>query len=1256
MKKLLSLTAIAGLGLISGTTGLLAQATWNGADGADWNVSGNWLGTAPVNSGTSALVFSATSTNLTSTNSLTSLTVSSLTFASGAKDNTLNGNAITLSGDVTVSTGNWQAINTDIGLTGNRKFTVSSGQLTLGGALTDGTSAGGILKEGGAKLILKGAGSMTGVSTQTVAGGNPGAGSYTVPLVFNTSGAGTVVIQNTAALGAASLKGIQFNSGGGGTLDLQTDTSVNGYGIFAGSGGTANTIIANRLTSVADANITHNLGVAQLGSSILTINKGGNVTGAGIAKVTFSAVSLTAGNNDRVVTFNGSAAISLGDVATTANAGNNRRLGLAGTNANNAVTGVISNLAAGVTGTSLLSLIKSDSSTWTLTGANTYTGITTIAGGTLQLGNGGATGTLNPASAIQNGGTLAFNRTGTITQGTDFAGTISAYATDYSTNAAGVALGTPVLGKLVKSGSGNLILNGSNTLNATDSLTFSGNGSGTVTLKNAAALGAAGNTVRFSGGGSGILDIQSDTLNACNFGSGTGNGGTITLTGTDGATTAGYALGTLDLSSVTMTLNRGGAVTSGTASFTELKMTGGNDFNPVTLAGDATWIVGSASITANGLSKRLQLDGSSAGNVIAGAISDTNNATAGAKVNLIKANTSTWTLNGTNTYTGTTAVNGGTLKAGSTQAFGSNSAVTMANTSGAILDLNNYSNSIGSLTGGGTNGGVVSLGSTTLTVGGNNTSPAAFAGSITGSGGVLVKTGTGTLTLSGSNSYTGGTVINGGAVAINSDSSLGTSSGGVTLAGGTLSVIANVNAFSHNIDTGTTGGAINVTSGRGLQFNDYNANSATIIGSGPLTVEGGGQLTLSATATSASYSGNWTVNAGRVEVQVSGALGSGSVTLASGAELVNSWGNTIGNSIVSDGGILSYDNGGVGVFSGPVSLNSGTTTVSLKDFYGPTARNGSITGLMSGTGALSVSGNGTSGMLTLSGTNTYSGGTTINSGATVRLNSGNSGNGVIRGTVNINSEGTLLSTVHDSFGYAEGSQIKTLNIDGGTVTHSSNDALTLASAAVIMTGGTMQTTGGSSSAFDFFNNGSGNTGVTTLASGTTATIAGKISLRNGIGATTTFDVADGAAPTDLLVSAVIADGAAQGTGSCITKTGDGFMLLSGSNTYTGLTTVSAGTLAFDLSETLPGGLTVATSGTAVLTAHDGGAGNVKVLDISSLTISGTTLFVGGGDKAGNNIAAGLASPEPVPEPGTWAMLLGGLGVLGAWRKARRRRG
>jgi len=64
-----------------------------------------------------------------------------------------------------------------------------------------------------------------------------------------------------------------------------------------------------------------------------------------------------------------------------------------------------------------------------------------------------------------------------------------------------------------------------------------------------------------------------------------------------------------------------------------------------------------------------------------------------------------------------------------------------------------------------------------------------------------------------------------------------------------------------------------------------------------------------------------------------------------------------------------------------------------------------------------------------------------------------------------------------------------------------------------------------------------------------------------------FDVADGAAPVDLSVSAIIADGTAAGS---ITKTGPGTLSLSGANTFTGGISVDEGTLAVSSLTPLPG--------------------------------------------------------------------------------------
>ena len=88
---------------------------------------------------------------------------------------------------------------------------------------------------------------------------------------------------------------------------------------------------------------------------------------------------------------------------------------------------------------------KVGAGTQTLSGANTYTGPTTISLGTLQIGNGGTSGSLSTSSAITDNGVLAFNRTDSIAQGTAFSGAAITGS-----------------GALTQAGSGTLTLNAAN--------------------------------------------------------------------------------------------------------------------------------------------------------------------------------------------------------------------------------------------------------------------------------------------------------------------------------------------------------------------------------------------------------------------------------------------------------------------------------------------------------------------------------------------------------------------------------------------------------------------------------------------------------------------------------------------------------------------------------------------------------------------------------------------------------------------------
>lgn len=204
---------------------------------------------------------------------------------------------------------------------------------------------------------------------------------------------------------------------------------------------------------------------------------------------------------------------------------------------------------------------------------------------------------------------------------------------------------------------------------------------------------------------------------------------------------------------------------------------------------------------------------------------------------------------------------------------------------------------------------------------------------------------------------------------------------------------------------------------------------------------------------------------------------------------------------------------------------------------------------MGGSSSLTKSGTAT---LTFPNQKTYSGGTTINGGI-LDLTGGGGAGGTIRGTVTVNTGGILRFSTGDATGYGTGAdRLSVINLVGGTLNVNTTANQTLGSATVNMTGASI--TGITGSNLDLFANGSA---INTLASATPSTISlPSMKLRQD---NTVFNVADGAAADDLLISSVIGNGS-QGNHAMI-KNGAGTLKLSAVNVYTGATTINAGVFA-----------------------------------------------------------------------------------------------
>jgi autotransporter-associated beta strand protein len=511
-------------------------------------------------------------------------------------------------------------------------------------------------------------------------------------------------------------------------------------------------------------------------------------------------------------------------------------------------------------------------------------------------------------------------------------------------------------------------------------------------------------------------------------------------------------------------------------------------------------------------------------------------------------------------------INGGQLMLAGAGAISTNSAVQIA--AGASVHLTGYfaSNNINRTIGGLTGAGILYGDGGTVTV--NKTSGSdTFSGDIQGGQG-LIKSGAGTLALSGANSYAGGTLVSGGALQIG--------------------------------DGSTTGSVVgNITNNASLIYNRSDAitNSSVISGSGALTKNNTNTLVLAGANT---YSGTTTVNAGSLTVTSANGLGStaGGTIVASGARvlLATNTGNfTVGNEALTisgpgvvSGGALRNITGsntwqgkitlaadaGIGAANGTsltLDVASGNA-IEANNFTFTSENAGTITiadAISLGTGGLTKIG---SGNTILSASNNYSGTTFLNLG-TLTL----SGNGTLGST----SSAVLMSNTTGTLVLDLGGLTRTnasFSINRGVITNG-----TLVAATYELNGGTNAASLGAGTV----NANSGTTAVNgTLGAGTVNVAGGTLTLGSAgrlatnaavtvnsgqitLGGNETIGSLAGSGGTVALGANTLTaggnntsttfGGAVTGSG-VLNKSGNGTLTLSASNSYSGGTLISGGTL------------------------------------------------------------------------------------------------
>lgn len=1025
---------------------------------------------------------------------------------------------------------------------------LGAGTLTLAGNNT-GTGRRELLMSGGT-LQLQGGNAIGDQNSLTVAGG-------TVRLLSNE----TIGALLGGPSGTLDINGQTLTLAGIGQVDSTSD-SVNlaGSGVFR---------IAGPLSSTRMEGAHSFTGLYQVSAGNLELTG----TGSASASLLVDGGSFTLTGNRQfstVAQFNG----TMNGTGTVTAASNF-----------DVRSGPISVNLAGSVG-----LDKTTADTVTLSGANTYTGTTTVSAGTLVAASSGALGTAAGGTVVSSGATLALQ--GNITIGDAI--TIS---------------GTGV-------GGGGALRSLSGTTSVTGLVTLAANArinadSDPDTEELALFGGISGNNVNLTLGGAGRISIDSPVQ--------LGTGGlTIDGAGVFALSGANTFTGDVNLNNGFLQL-LGGAALSDTVRLTMSAPGVLQVFDPERIGS----LSGSGTIT-------LQTNGTfsvgdAADTTFSGVIEEF-----GVTGRLEKLGTGTLTLTGNNIYTGTTTISGGTLRIGDGGTSGTLG--TGAVTNNAALVFNRSDDfTAGNIISG--TGSLTKQGAGTLTLTGANS----YGGLTTVSAGTLLIS-----DVAGLGTAAGGTLVENGAtiaftnsarydiqdiVTINGN---GVGGAGALQGRGFDVVIANPLVLGSDSLVGLNTGVMTLNGvsglGRNLTVNTLpntvmliNGNMA--LGSGGLTKTGTGLLAIFRPN---DWTGDLTINAGLVQIGPS-----------SGAP----------NTIMSDTARVVLNGGDLRLLAsetiGSLAGNAGTTVGDFGDrrtlTFGGNNENTTYAGVIAQGLSIVKTGTGTT---TLTGNNNYSGTTTISQGT---LQLGNGGPGGTLGTGTVVNNGTLvidrfasttLSNVIEGSGVLikrlstiltllgnntfsggvrlEGGQINlrgsssalgtgTLTMSTGTTLFLENRGTTLANAIVlgggagsnidpfdlaspttltgVLSGGQLNVVGGSGR---LVLTGANNYGATTIAAGnvlqignggTTGTLGtGDVTNRG----TLVFDRSD-----NITVSNTIS-----GTGSLI-KQGAGTLTLGGNNTYAGLTSVNAGTLS--VTGAIAGAVNVNNGGTLGGTGSIGGA-------------------------------------------------------------------
>jgi len=1230
-------TTLAGVALSGTNTGQTLTTEVDGGTSTISGVIGNG-GTGAgglTKTGAGTLVLGAANTYTgTTTVSAGTLQLGANNAISSGSNLTLNNSTLNL-GSYSDTVGNLSFTNGTINFSGVNQYlvvsnvTAGAGVLTING-WTSGTSFLGTTTNPNVTPIgpsilsdIYFAGSGSGASQQLTTTTSGGATFYQI--VPNT----TFNIWYGGA--ATSAAGAQFgnsatNWGGGVPSTLGTSTQKLE---FSNAGSTGN---ANYLSPTMDANYAAN--------AILLSGTAGSYTLNQFDPVTSTSYALTLqGNVPSIIDQSANAQlITGGALAFTAN-------GVIDVSANGSLT-----IASTLSGAG--SITKLSPGTLLLSGNNSgYSGAIDVQAGTLSVsGSNSVLGTAG--TTVSSGATLAITDGRTLTNalnlnGAGAGGSGALNANPGASNTATLSGAVTLAGNsTINAGLGTLILGGGIS-GSGNSLTLTG--AGNTTISSAISTGTGGLTL--NGTGATILSADNTYTGAT-----TVNSGTLQLSA---PSTTGYTV------NGSLTVNGGSVTVSDSASTVHQLNPGTNlslNAGTLTLTGSSTETIqtlsgASGSTLALGSGGYLT-DSGTASSSFAGAISGSGT--------LDKENTGELSLSGSSTgFTGNLIVNDGIVLAGANNATGSatvavgssgnfeiQGGVTIASpfslsTNGASTENGAIENISGSNTISGavtltasstiqsdagmlTSSGKVALGSYTLTAGGSGNTT--YNGVISGTG-ALAKSGSGTVTLGAQNTYTGATTVSGGTLAIATNNAIGASSS-VTLTNGTLALngytdqIAGLTFTNGTIDFGTGSNpvalVINSLTATGtsplLTIANYNYNGGAYGTTTTfLAVASGGSTPAAATLADIYFAGSG-----------SGTAVSGATTLAEGS--ITAGGSTFSNVtlIVPNTSFLTWSGSGTnswgtgGNWVGGTAPVRNTASNQKLDFSnaGTTTNANYSTPTMNGTyyvNALKFDPNATTSYTITQAGNTLNLQGNVpsiiqDSAANQTISGGKinfSSNGVIdtygAGSLTISSyfSGTGTITKLDSGtlilnGTTASTNSGAWNITGGLVEETATSNEMGSGAITVGSGATFELTGAQNltNALNLTGSGSSGAGALEFAPGTTgaSTMSGAVA----IGGSTSINT--GANGTLTL------SGAISGSIGTLTFSGPGTTILSGANTYSGTTSVTAGTV--DLNTVTSGGNYSVAGNLSISggTVKDGASNELSTN--TNLTVTGGTYNMG----------------------------------------------